>query len=41
LGQGFTRPEALLNVSPLDAAMTVEIITGNPVGDSLIADDLH
>ena len=40
-GTGETTPEALLNVSPLNAAMAVEIVARNPVGDPLMADDLH
>jgi hypothetical protein len=38
-GTGVRTPETILNVSPLDAAMAVEIVAGNPVGDPLIADD--
>ena len=40
-GTGVRPPEALLNVSPLNAAMAVKIVTGNSVGDPLVADGLH
>jgi hypothetical protein len=40
-GTGVRTPEALLNVSPLNAAMAVEVVAGNSVGDPLMADDLH